>query len=76
MEKKTLKIFGYSTWRIVAYFIIYSFMGFMIETLFALINYKVLESRRCFLYGPFLRNIWHWSSHYDYSVAVLFQNKS
>lgn len=72
MEKKTLKIFGYSLWRIITYFIIYSFMGFLIETVFALINYKVLESRRCFLYSPFLRNIWYWSSHYDSSIAVFF----
>ena len=39
--------------RIFAYFIIYSFLGFIIETLFALINYGVLESRQGFLYGPF-----------------------
>lgn len=39
--------------RACAYFIIYSFVGFVIETLFALINYGVLESRQGFLYGPF-----------------------
>ena len=39
--------------RACAYFIIYSFLGFIIETLFALINYGVLESRQGFLYGPF-----------------------
>jgi len=39
--------------RTCAYFIIYSFLGFIIETLFALINYGVLESRQGFLYGPF-----------------------
>jgi len=42
-----------SIWRILAYFIIYSFLGYIIETLFALINYNVLESRKSFLYGPF-----------------------
>lgn len=42
-----------SFWRILAYFIIYSFLGFMIETLFALFNYGVFESRQSFLYGPF-----------------------
>ena len=39
--------------RVFAYFIIYSFLGFVIETLFALINFGVLESRKGFLYGPF-----------------------
>ena len=42
-----------SIWRILAYFIIYSFVGYIVETLFALINYNVLESRKSFLYGPF-----------------------
>ena len=42
-----------SIWRILAYFIIYSFIGYIVETLFALINYNVLESRKSFLYGPF-----------------------
>lgn len=50
MEKKIKKI---SIWRILAYFIIYSFVGYVVETLFALINYNVLESRKSFLYGPF-----------------------
>lgn len=39
--------------RACAYFIIYSIIGFIIETLFALINYGVFESRQGFLYGPF-----------------------
>ena len=34
-------------------FIIYSFLGFIIETIFALLNYGVFESRQSFLYGPF-----------------------
>lgn len=42
-----------SIWKILAYFIIYSFVGYIVETLFALINYNVLESRKSFLYGPF-----------------------
>ena len=49
----TNKIEKISIWRILAYFIVYSFIGFVIETLFALINYNVLESRKSFLYGPF-----------------------
>lgn len=42
-----------SIWRVLAYFIIYSFLGFVIETLFALVNYGTFESRQSFLYGPF-----------------------
>lgn len=40
-------------WSVLAYFIIYSFLGFVIETTFALLNYGVFESRQSFLYGPF-----------------------
>lgn len=50
MDKKIQKI---SIWKILTYFIIYSFVGYIVETLFALINYNVLESRKSFLYGPF-----------------------
>ena len=50
MKEKIQKI---SIWKIFAYFIIYSFVGFVVETLFALVNYNVLESRKSFLYGPF-----------------------
>ncbi len=50
MEQKIQKI---SIWRILAYFIIYSFIGYVVETLFAVINYNVLESRKSFLYGSF-----------------------
>lgn len=54
-KKKTKKftILGTSIWRILAYFIIYSFIGFIIETLFALVMYSTFESRQSFLYGPF-----------------------
>ena len=40
-------------WEVLAYFIIYSIAGYLIETLFALVRYGVLESRQSFLYGPF-----------------------
>lgn len=42
-----------SIWRILAYFIIYSFFGYVIETVFAIFNYGIWESRQSFLYGPF-----------------------
>ena len=52
-KKKSFNVLGTSIWRILAYFIIYSFVGFLIETIFALVFYNVLESRQSFLYGPF-----------------------
>lgn len=53
LEKKHFKIFGFTIWRILAYFIIYSILGYFIETLFCIARYGVLESRQSFLYGPF-----------------------
>ena len=44
---------GISLWRLMAYFIIYSVAGFIIETIFGLITKGVIESRKSFLYGPF-----------------------
>ena len=52
-EKKKITILGINLWEILAYFIIYSIAGYLIETSFALIRYGVLESRQSFLYGPF-----------------------
>ncbi len=53
MKKKQLTITGISIWRIFAYFVIYSFIGYIIETLYAFVLYGVIESRQSFLYGPF-----------------------
>lgn len=52
-ENKKFTIFGITPSRIVAYFVIYSFIGFVIETLFGLLTKGVIESRKSFLYGPF-----------------------
>ena len=51
--KKRLTINGISIWRILAYFIIYSVTGYVIETLYGMITKGVWESRQSFLYGPF-----------------------
>ncbi len=51
--KKGFTIFGISIWRILAYFIIYSIAGYIIETIFGLLTKGVIESRKSFLYGPF-----------------------
>lgn len=52
-EKKKFTVMGISIWRILAYFIIYSVVGFIIETVFGLVTKGVIESRQSFLYGPF-----------------------
>lgn len=51
--KKRLMINGISIWRILAYFIIYSVAGYIIETIYGMITKGVWESRQSFLYGPF-----------------------
>lgn len=52
-SKKKFTIFGFTIIRILAYFIIYSILGFIIETVFGLMTKGVIESRKSFLYGPF-----------------------
>lgn len=52
-ERKPLTINGISIWRILAYFIIYSVAGYIIETLYGIVTKGVWESRQSFLYGPF-----------------------
>lgn len=52
-EKKRFAILGYSVWRLLAYFIIYSIIGYIIETIFGIMTKGVWESRQSFLYGPF-----------------------
>ena len=45
--------FDYTVWQILQYFIIYSFIGCIIETIFGLLTKGVVESRQSILYGPF-----------------------
>ena len=40
-------------WKILIYFIIYSIVGFFLETVYAIFTKGMLESRQSFLYGPF-----------------------
>lgn len=51
--EKRFTIMGLSVWRILAYFIIYSVVGYIIETIFGIITKGTWESRQSFLYGPF-----------------------
>lgn len=53
VKDKKFKIFGFTITQILAYFIIYSIAGYIIETIFGLVTKGVLESRKSFLYGPF-----------------------
>lgn len=53
MRKKRFTILGFSIWKIFAYFIIYSILGYVLETVYSIIFHGVLESRKSFLYGPF-----------------------
>ena len=52
-KKKKRTINGISIWRILAYFIVYSVLGYIIETIYGMITKGVWESRQSFLYGPF-----------------------
>ena len=52
-QKKQFTIFGFTITRLLAYFIVYSVVGFILETIFGLFTKGVLESRKSFLYGPF-----------------------
>lgn len=52
-KKKKFTILNFSIWRLFAYFIVYSFVGYIIETLFGMATKGVWESRQSFLYGPF-----------------------
>lgn len=52
-KNKKITIMGLSVWRIMAYFVIYSVVGYIIETIFGIITKGVWESRQSFLYGPF-----------------------
>jgi len=70
-NQNELKIFEISIWRLFSYFIIYSFIGYIIETLFGIATKGVWESRQSFLYGPFLRNIWNRSYIYN-SILKIF----
>ena len=40
-------------WKILIYFIVYSIIGFFLETVFAIFTKGTFESRQSFLYGPF-----------------------
>ena len=52
-NRKRFLIFNYSLWRLLAYFVIYSVLGYLIETIYCIVKYGVFECRQSFIYGPF-----------------------
>ena len=59
-------------WKIFSYFILYSFLGYIIETIYGILTTGLWECRQSFLYGPFLRNIWS-RGCYHYRNSPIFQ---
>ncbi len=52
-DTEKFTIFGITLSKLIWYFVIYSILGFMIETVFGMLTKGVIESRKSFLYGPF-----------------------
>ncbi|MFR0822958.1 MAG: putative ABC transporter permease [Clostridia bacterium] len=52
-DTEKFTIFGMTPSRLIWYFVIYSVLGFIIETIFGMLTKGVIESRKSFLYGPF-----------------------
>ena len=73
-KRGKITLFGISIWKLMAYFILYSILGYIVETLFGIITKGVWECRQSFLYGPFLRNLWDRRTTY-LSILILFQEK-
>ena len=53
VSKKNNDEIKINIWIILAYFIIYSVLGFFIETVYGIFTKGVIESRQGFIYGPF-----------------------
>ena len=53
-QKKEFTILGISIYKILVYFIIYSIVGYIIETLFGIITKGVWESRQSFYMDHFV----------------------
>ena len=69
-KRGKITLFGISIWKLMAYFILYSILGYIVETLFGIITKGVWECRQSFMYGPFLRNIWSRSSSYNFICSI------
>lgn len=52
-SSSNFRVFGIKVWKIFAYFFIYSFLGYCLESVYGILTKGVFESRQSFLYGPF-----------------------
>ena len=52
-KKAPFTIYGFTITNLLTYFVIYSVIGYIIETVFGILTKGVWESRKSFLYGPF-----------------------
>ena len=68
---KKMKILGISICKLFTYFIIYSFLGYIVETIFGIATMGVWQCRQSFLYGPFLC-IYGMRSSYNYIICTIF----
>lgn len=57
-------------WKILTYFILYSFLGYLIETIFGILTTGLWQCRQSFLYGPFLRDLWNGSCHSNCRLSI------
>ena len=64
-EKKYRRIAGITLWRIFAYLIIYSVLGYIIETLFGVARYRYVRKQAKLFIWPFLCYLWNWCHCYD-----------
>lgn len=70
-KKKPLKIQGFTITTLLAYFIIYSIVGFIIETIFGILTKGVLESRKKLYYWTILFNLWFGSCYNDFGSTEI-----
>lgn len=57
-------------WKILTYFILYSFLGYLIETIFGILTTGLWQCRQSFLYGPFLRDLWNGSCYSNCCLSI------
>lgn len=64
VDKLEYKILGTSLWKICTYFIIYSFVGYIIETIYGLITSRSIRIKTKLFIWTFPWNLWYRSSFY------------
>ena len=64
VDKLEYKILGTTLWKICTYFIIYSFVGYIIETIYGLITSRSIRIKTKFSIWTFSWNLRYRSSFY------------